>query len=149
MTLSALTIVDMRQLHSAIRRIDWESSTDDHKIVHLGELHVNLDIAHPFRDGNGKTARISMSELVAERGTPYERNTTYRTVSPDCHLRDGHSAGKGSLYGSIGAVKMPSPCPLTQRKTGGNTPAVHELLCVELWGIEPQTFALRTRRSTN
>lgn len=58
----------MRQLDGAIRRFDWESATEDQKINNLGELHKDLNFAHPFREGNGRTARIFMSDLAAKHG---------------------------------------------------------------------------------
>ncbi|WP_312980457.1 Fic family protein [Corynebacterium sp.] len=58
----------MRQLDGAINRFDWEAATDDQKIDYLGELHKDLNFAHPFREGNGRAARIFMSDLAAEHG---------------------------------------------------------------------------------
>jgi cell filamentation protein len=58
----------MRQLDGAIRRFDWDSASFDEKVDKLGELHTDLNFAHPFREGNGRTSRLFMADLASKHG---------------------------------------------------------------------------------
>lgn len=42
-----------------------------HPVLQAAELHYNLVAIHPFRDGNGRTARLLMNYHLLARGFPY------------------------------------------------------------------------------
>jgi cell filamentation protein len=58
----------MRQLDGKINRFDWGNASFDEKVDKLGELHTDLNFAHPFREGNGRTARLFMADLASSHG---------------------------------------------------------------------------------
>lgn len=58
----------MRQLDGAINRFDWDSASFNEKVDKLGELHTDLNFAHPFREGNGRTSRLFMADLAGKHG---------------------------------------------------------------------------------
>lgn len=41
--------------------VAWARDTDDHPLVRVALLHLNLVAIHPFLDGNGRTARVASS----------------------------------------------------------------------------------------
>lgn len=58
----------LRQLDGKIDRFDWDSADFDSKVSRLGELHTDLNFAHPFREGNGRASRLFMTDLAARHG---------------------------------------------------------------------------------
>lgn len=42
-----------------------------HPVLQAAELHYNFVAIHPFRDGNGRTARLLMNHHLLARGFPY------------------------------------------------------------------------------
>lgn len=41
--------------------VDWLRESNDHPLVRVALLHLNIAAIHPFLDGNGRTARIASS----------------------------------------------------------------------------------------
>lgn len=58
----------LRQLDGKINRFDWDSADFDSTVSMLGELHTELNFAHPFREGNGRSTRLFMTDLAARHG---------------------------------------------------------------------------------
>lgn len=49
---------------------DMASRAGVHPVVQAAELHYNLAAVHPFRDGNGRTARLAMNRHLLSSGYP-------------------------------------------------------------------------------
>lgn len=52
--------------------IDWANANMEklHPVQYAAELHLKFVTIHPFRDGNGRTARLLMNFALAEHGYP-------------------------------------------------------------------------------
>ena len=58
----------MRQLDAKISRTPWTSLDFPEALNQLAEIHTDLNFAHPFREGNGRTSRAFMTDLAAQHG---------------------------------------------------------------------------------
>lgn len=47
------------------------NTADRHPVLRAAELHYNLVAAHPFTDGNGRTARLMMNYALLRAGCPH------------------------------------------------------------------------------
>jgi len=57
-----------RELPFRIETLVFSINDIDKYIDVMTDLHSTLDLAHPFREGNGRTTRIFMSQLAKEHG---------------------------------------------------------------------------------
>jgi Fic family protein len=51
----------------------WLNSSEAkalHPVVYVAEAHLHFGAIHPFRDGNGRTGRLSMNLLLLQAGYP-------------------------------------------------------------------------------
>lgn len=64
--------------------IDWSRAAKDtlHPVQYAADLHFKFVTIHPFRDGNGRTARLLMNFALAEKGYPVIN------IKPDKESRD-------------------------------------------------------------
>lgn len=58
----------MRQLDAKISRTPWNSLDFPEALNQLAGIHTDLNFAHPFREGNGRTSRAFMTDLAAQHG---------------------------------------------------------------------------------
>lgn len=58
----------LHQLDRKITQFDWNSADFNATVTKLGDLHTDLNFAHPFREGNGRTSRLFMTDLAARHG---------------------------------------------------------------------------------
>lgn len=58
----------MRQLDAKISRTPWTSLDFPEALNQLAEIHTDLNFAHPFREGNGRTSRAFMTDLATQHG---------------------------------------------------------------------------------
>lgn len=66
--------------------IDWSRTAKDalHPVQYAADLHFKFVTIHPFRDGNGRTARLLMNFALAEKGYPIIN------IKPDKESRDNY-----------------------------------------------------------
>ncbi|WP_242450227.1 Fic family protein [Lactobacillus sp. LL6] len=66
--------------------IDWSRTAKDtlHPVKYAADLHFKFVTIHPFRDGNGRTARLLMNFALAEKGYPVIN------IKPDKESRDDY-----------------------------------------------------------
>lgn len=66
--------------------IDWSRTAKDalHPVQYAADLHFKFVTIHPFRDGNGRTARLLMNFALAEKGYPVIN------IKPDKESRDDY-----------------------------------------------------------
>ena len=57
--------------------LDWAITADEAPPLAAARLHLNLALAHPFEDGNGRTARLIASYLLMRAGF---RSTLFTAV---------------------------------------------------------------------
>ncbi|CCI81863.1 Fic family protein [Lactobacillus hominis] len=52
--------------------VDWANNNKDkiHPVKYAADLHFKFVSIHPFRDGNGRTARLLMNLALTEAGYP-------------------------------------------------------------------------------
>ena len=52
--------------------VDWANENRDrlHRVQYAADLHLKFVSIHPFRDGNGRTARLLMNLALTEAGYP-------------------------------------------------------------------------------
>ena len=64
--------------------VDWANENKDklHPVQYAADLHLKFVSIHPFRDGNGRTARLLMNLALTEVGYPVVN------VFPDEKLRN-------------------------------------------------------------
>ncbi|MGO1553307.1 MAG: Fic/DOC family protein [Corynebacterium variabile] len=55
----------MRQLDAKIHRFDRSAANHGQTLDWLAEVHMDLNFAHPFREGNGRSGRLFMADLAA------------------------------------------------------------------------------------
>ncbi|MGO1949998.1 MAG: Fic/DOC family protein [Mycobacteriaceae bacterium] len=58
----------LRQLDRRISRLDHGEPGFDERVNRLADIHTHLNFAHPFREGNGRAARIFMAQLAHDHG---------------------------------------------------------------------------------
>lgn len=58
----------LRQANGMVQRFDWERASYDDKLTHLAEIHTHLNFAHPFREGNGRSTKVFMTDLARQHG---------------------------------------------------------------------------------
>lgn len=69
--------------------VAWlEGAEDDHPVVRAAMAHLNVTSVHPFRDGNGRAARIVQSLVLAREGL----------LSPEFSSIEEHLAGNTPAY---------------------------------------------------
>ncbi len=51
--------------------LDLANRPGQHPVLQAAELHYNIAAVHPFRDGNGRTARLIMNYHLLARGFPH------------------------------------------------------------------------------
>ena len=98
-----------RELPFRVETLGFSVNDLDKYIDVLTDLHSTLDLAHPFREGNGRTTRVFMSQLAKEHG--YELD--YSKVNCDewvkaCidSIRTGKEVLKRPLFAKI---TLPEP----------------------------------------
>ena len=57
-----------KELPERIKALEQSVNNQEKYIDGLSDLHSTLDLAHPFREGNGRSTRIFMSQLAKEHG---------------------------------------------------------------------------------
>lgn len=65
-------IRDLNRLSIAKTHPDWANENRDrlHPVQYAADLHLKFVSIHPFRDGNGRTARLLMNLALTEAGYP-------------------------------------------------------------------------------
>lgn len=56
----------LTEMGAAVRDIPWSELDRDNMVTEISEIHTYLNYSHPFREGNGRTARIFLEHLVEE-----------------------------------------------------------------------------------
>ena len=56
----------MRQMDTLIRSLPWEELGRERTVHALAEVHTALNFAHPFREGNGRAARVFLEHLAGQ-----------------------------------------------------------------------------------
>lgn len=51
---------------STAREVPWASLQRDEMVKEIAELHTYLNFAHPFREGNGRTTRLFLEQVVQD-----------------------------------------------------------------------------------
>jgi Fic family protein len=51
--------------------LELSAREGEHAVLRAAELHYNVVAVHPFRDGNGRTARLLMNYELIRRGFPH------------------------------------------------------------------------------
>jgi cell filamentation protein len=57
-----------KELPERIKALEQSVNNEEKYIDGLSDLHSTLDLAHPFREGNGRSIRIFMSQLSKQHG---------------------------------------------------------------------------------
>lgn len=57
-----------KELPERIKALEQSIGNEERYTEGLSDLHSTLDLAHPFREGNGRSARAFMSQLSKEHG---------------------------------------------------------------------------------
>lgn len=85
-----------KELPERIKILEQSVNNQEKYIDALSDLHSTLDLAHPFRDGNGRSTRIFMSQLAKEHGY----NLDFSTVDKNEWVRsciDSIETGRETL----------------------------------------------------
>lgn len=83
--------------------VAWlEASEDVHPVVGAAMAHLNVISVHPFRDGNGRVARIVQSLVLAREGL-----LSPEFASIEEHLRDNTAAYYAALRSTQGGSYQP------------------------------------------
>lgn len=81
---SGMTPAPFTDIHPRIT--DWlalansEASAGVHLMEHIARIHADFERIHPFRDGNGRTGRLTMNLILVRRG--YAPAIVYRRDRP-------------------------------------------------------------------
>ncbi|BCG66069.1 MAG: hypothetical protein methR_P3945 [Methyloprofundus sp.] len=67
-----------KELPERITALEQSVNNQEKYLDGLSDLHSTLDLAHPFREGNGRSTRIFMSQLAKEHGYMLD----FSTVDP-------------------------------------------------------------------
>lgn len=87
----------LQSVHSRVEAVDWSRLGQTGFAEHASAVFAELNIAHPFREGNGRTAKLFM-EHVADQ-SPFELN--WAAVSPAVwNQRSEFSAPDPAMPGS-------------------------------------------------
>lgn len=91
-----------------LRRCTPCTFTDRADVVHaLAETHVELVLIHPFRDGNGRLARVLSSLMALQAGLPLLDFSLMAGTGKTAYIAaiqaglDKHYAPMGSLFGEV------------------------------------------------
>ncbi|MDQ7016117.1 MAG: Fic family protein [Gammaproteobacteria bacterium] len=57
-----------KELPERIKALAQSVNNKEKYVDGLADLHSTLDLAHPFREGNGRSTRIFISQLAKEQG---------------------------------------------------------------------------------
>jgi cell filamentation protein len=88
----------------ASTRVDWAHTDRESFAVGMGTVYASLNAAHPFREGNGRTAKVMLSQL-AER-SPFALDLT--AVSSE----EWNQAAAASMR-TMATTGLPDPAPMT------------------------------------
>lgn len=115
----------LRQLNGQINRFDWDASSFDDKVDKLADLHTDLNFAHPFREGNGRSSRVFMSDLASHHGVDLDFGAVDKPAWNDASaasfldpdgLRMDYQPIRG-IYQDIAAAVEPEAAPAAGRDT--------------------------------
>lgn len=82
------------EAHTIIRSVDWGSVSRAEFAVSMAGVYANINQAHPFREGNGRTGKMFL-EHVAEL-SPFELN--YAAVSAEVWNQCSHFSSPDRGY---------------------------------------------------
>lgn len=82
------------QAHRIVRSIEWAAVSRDEFAAGMAAVYANINQAHPFREGNGRTGKMFL-EHVAEQ-SPFELN--YAGVSAEVWNQRSHFSSPDRGY---------------------------------------------------
>jgi fido (protein-threonine AMPylation protein) len=90
-------------LDTLIAWMDSPSAAALHALERAALFHLRLTAIHPFRDGNGRTARAAVTLLLWREGYGYELLTLQRILDAnrDAYVRALRSADAGDVHGWV------------------------------------------------
>lgn len=71
--------IHVHETCTRIQRVDWPNLDRAQFVDHAARAYMQLNFAHPFREGNGRAARIFLSRLT----TPARYDIDYELVDAD------------------------------------------------------------------
>ena len=66
--LSQISYLFNKELPERLKALEQSVNNEEKYIDAMTDLHSTLDLAHPFREGNGRSSRAFMSQLAKEHG---------------------------------------------------------------------------------
>ncbi|MGO1664857.1 MAG: Fic/DOC family protein [Micrococcaceae bacterium] len=125
----------MRQLTGAINRFDWDAASYDQAVDKLAEIHTDLNFSHPYREGNGRSSRIFMTDLAAQHGIDLDftlvDNTRWNEASAATFLDPAglrlDPAPLAEIYHEIATPQSPASPDTSETAEGIDLGAAAEL----------------------
>ncbi|MBD8586039.1 Fic family protein [Frigoribacterium sp. CFBP 8766] len=82
------------EAHKTVQAVEWADVSRDAFAVNMAIVYANINQAHPFREGNGRTGKMFL-EHVAEQ-SPFELD--YSAVSAEVWNQRSHFSGPDRGY---------------------------------------------------
>jgi cell filamentation protein len=93
-----------RELPFRVETLGFSVNDIDKYINVMTDLHSTLDLAHPFREGNGRSTRVFMSQLAKTHGyeLDFSKVTREEWIKACVHsIKTGKETLKRPLFGKI------------------------------------------------
>lgn len=125
----------MARIHDKILEMPWASLDDYHATDQLGRIYGSVNSLHPFREGNGRTARLFMTDVAYYAGWRFDEEQVggRELVHAAKQSYYGHHEETQQLF-SDHSVRLPVPPP--PRPTSDVPPAdpvrVRELFTLDV-----------------
>lgn len=113
------------EIHDAIAAVQWPVLEHDQVPVELAHVYKAVNVAHHFREGNGRTARLFMNDVAHLAGWEFQERGIGRAELVDAARQSyvGHTEEIEALFAKHA---KPLADPTVPRPHSTRAPASHE-----------------------